>query len=552
MSAATDAAAPYILVVDDDPKLARILGETLRVRMADARVETCTSGEEALAQIAAKDFDVLVTDLLMPQTDGFALLREARQIRPEILAIFITGADDRELSMRALRAGAYDFIPKPVQPDELAASVRRATDTRRLRREVGRQQEALRRHAEELEQLVDARTRQLRDADRVKDEFLATISHELRTPLTAILGWARLLCDPRVDEAMRTQGIQAIARNARSQARLIDDLLDVSRIITGKLRLDVRTASFEPLVRDAVGAVLPAAQGKDLMIEVDVDPGIGELPGDPQRLQQVLWNLLANAVKFTPPGGRIKVSARKVGGWVEARVSDTGCGIRPELLPFVFDRLRQGDHDTGSRRGLGLGLAIVRHLVELHGGTVDAASEGEGLGATFTVRLPGRPRESSTDDLRIRPPATSLTEGDASETTRCLEGRHVLVVEDEEDAREIVGVMLRRAGAHVAEAGSAAEALDALRHDHIDVVLCDIGLPDEDGHALMRHVRQLPAAEGGDVPAIAFTAYARPEDRDRALEAGFQLHLAKPGPADLPEVVARVVAENPPATHARP
>ena len=530
-----------VLLVDDDPMLLRALGEMLARRLPEAEVETCSSPLAAVAIIEARRHDVVVSDLLMGGLSGLELLQRVKEMRPSALVVLITGAADRDLSVRALRGGAYDFIQKPIESDYLVACVRRAIETHRLRAEVERHQAALYRHAEELEQTVARRTEDLRRASRTKDEFLATISHELRTPLTAILGWARLLGSGRLDGAEQAQAIESIGKNARAQAQLIDDLLDVSRIITGKMRLEVREIDLFGVLDGALGVVLPAAQAKGIEVEPRIDEGIDPISGDPHRLQQVFWNLLSNAVKFTPTGGRVVVTMQRVPQGVEVAVQDTGSGIEADLLPFVFDRFRQGDSSSSSsRRGLGLGLAIARHLVELHGGTVSAESAGPGAGATFRVVLPS-PARAPSDALQKRRKLASMDRQADEEQAPRLAGVRVLVVDDEADTRHVLRLTLEHAGAEVDTAASAAEARAAWGRATPDVLLCDIGLGSDDGYALLRALRALPREGGGRVPAIALTGYARQEDRARALSAGFDLHLAKPGPPDLPQIVAGIL-----------
>jgi signal transduction histidine kinase len=531
-----EAGRARVLVVDDDRVLVRVLSDALSQRLEGVEVEACAFPMAAIERIEAGDVDVVVSDLVMAGLHGFELLERVKAIRPTSMVVLITGADDRDLSVRALRGGAYDFIQKPVDPDYLAACIRRAVETRRLRAAVERQQEALRRHAEELERTVAERTEELRRASRTKDEFLATVSHELRTPLTAILGWARLLCGGRLDASEQAQAIESIARNAKSQAQLIDDLLDVSRIITGKLRLDVRPVDLFRVLEGALGVVGPAAQAKDIKVETWTDEAVGAIQGDPHRLQQVFWNLLSNAVKFTPPGGHVAVRLVRCGEQVEVVVQDDGDGIEVDFLPHVFDRFRQGESHLSSRRGLGLGLAITQNLVELHGGRVTAHSAGPGTGATFTVVLPC-PTQKPGDPIRKRRPSPSPMEvGRAPEA--CLRGVRVLVIDDDADTRQVLRLMLEHAGASVGLASSVAEAHEAFRETRPDVLLCDIGLGSDDGYALLRALRALPKELGGGVPAVALTGYAKPEDRVRALVAGFDLHVAKPGPADLPAVLA--------------
>jgi len=535
-----------VLIVDDDPVFVAVLADVVRSRLHGALVEACVSPLTALRSIAAQDYDVVVSDLLMGGLHGLELLERVKAMRPTTLVVLMTGGDDRDLSVRALRGGAYDFIRKPVEADYLVASLHRALETRRLRAAVERQQATLRRHADELEQIVAARTEDLRRANRIKDEFLATLSHELRTPLTAILGWARLLCGGRLDAGEHTMAVDSIARNAKAQAQLIDDLLDVSRIITGKLQLDLQRVDLATALDGALGVVLPSAQTKGIEIVPRMGEGIDTLPGDPIRLQQVLWNLLSNAVKFTPPGGRIEVSVTRRGEQVAIEVKDSGAGIEPALLPFVFDRFRQGEGMHTSRRGLGLGLAIARHLVQLHGGAVTAASGGPGAGATFTVVLPcptGGPPSSAAKRGRLN----SSSRASTPDSARCLMAVRVLVVDDEADNREVLRLVLEKAGAVVETASSVTEALAAFEAARPDVLLCDIGLGREDGYDLMRQVRALPGGRGADIPAIALTGYAKPEDRAQALEAGFQLHLAKPGPPDLAMVVAGLLTDEEPS-----
>ena len=375
-------------------------------------------------------------------------------------------------------------------------------------------------------------------ANRLKDEFLATMSHELRTPLNAILGWASLLRRNPEDRKNVERGLATIERNAHSQARLIEDVLDVSRIISGKLRLDVRRANITAIVSAALDVVRPAADARrvQLVIEHDADQAI-ELVGDADRLQQVIWNLLSNAVKFTPPGGRVSVRVERVRSLVQLTVTDSGVGIPGEHLPFVFERFRQVDSSTTRKYGgLGLGLAIVRHLVELHGGQVAAASSGEGQGATFTVELPVRAVHESVAEARESSPNEPIA--DSAGTLTQLLGVKVLVVDDDEDSRLLLQSALERDGAWVKTADSAASAFDFLSRQRVDVIVSDIGMPDEDGISLMRRLRAAPG--GANLCAIALTAYARSEDVTQALEAGYQRHLAKP--ADIREL-SRTVAE---------
>jgi PAS domain S-box-containing protein len=372
---------------------------------------------------------------------------------------------------------------------------------------------------------------------RAKDAFLAMISHELRSPLSPILAWARLLRQGMLDDEKTQRALEAIERSAVSQAHLIDDLLDISRIVAGKLRLQVRPVQLTEVIEAAIEIVRPAAEARQIRLQTVLDTETGVIAGDPERLQQVLWNLLANAIKFTPKGGRVQITLERVNSHVEIAVSDTGQGIPAEFLPYLFERFQQAE--TGSARrygGLGLGLAIVRHIVELHGGTVYAESPGEGQGATFTVKLPRMIFARTAGELERRHPTVgALSEG---KDYPPLRGLRVLVVDDEPDSNEVVSAVLASCGAEVRVAGSAAEGLDELRHWKPDVLVSDIGMPGEDGYAFLGKVRAL-GGETGRIPAIALTAYATTEDRVRIFSAGFQVHIAKPiEPAELVTVVA--------------
>jgi PAS domain S-box-containing protein len=380
--------------------------------------------------------------------------------------------------------------------------------------------------------------RQAEESNRLKDEFLATVSHELRTPLTAVLGWAHLLRSGQLDEESSARALETIDRNARAQNRMIEELLDVSRIITGKLRLDVRPVDLPLVVEEAVESVRPAADAKAVRLQLVLDPRAGPVSGDPDRLQQVIWNLLSNAVKFTHKGGRVQVRLERINSHVELTVSDTGQGIETEFLPFVFDRFRQADMTKRrAHGGLGLGLAIARHLVELHGGAVSAASGGPGRGATFTVTLPLLVVRAEAGAAERRHP--TAVESLPYESGPALDGLRVLVVDDEPDTRELLAAVLKGRGAAVTLAASAGEALEALERETPHVLVSDIGMPGEDGYDLIRRVRALPPERGGNVPAAALTAYAREDDRIRALLAGFQIHIPKPvNPAELAAVVA--------------
>jgi PAS domain S-box-containing protein len=393
--------------------------------------------------------------------------------------------------------------------------------------------EAERNQMLEREQTLRAKAE---EASRLKDEFLATVSHELRTPLTSILGWAHLLRTGPFTAGEAANALEIIERNARAQSQLIDDLLDVSRIITGKLRVDLRHVDPISFVEAAIEAVRPAAEAKGIRVQKIMDTGVSSVSGDPGRLQQVIWNLLSNAIKFTARGGNVQVRLERVNSHIEIAVSDTGAGITPEFLPHVFDRFRQADQRTTRKYGgMGLGLSIVRHLVELHGGTVRAESTGEGQGAVFTVLLPVAPvYQAAIQGGRVHPAARDTLP--SFECVDRLDRVRVLVVDDEPDTRELLKVGLGQCGAEVTAAGSAAEALEAITAEVPDLLISDIGMPDEDGYELIRKVRTLPAERGGRVPAIALTAYARTEDRLQALRAGYHMHVPKP--VELAELVA--------------
>jgi signal transduction histidine kinase len=395
----------------------------------------------------------------------------------------------------------------------------------RLRAAEVRTREALRRQAEELER-----------ADRLKDEFLATLSHELRTPLSTILVWAHLLTKADLDRDARRRAEEAILRNAETQRELINDILDVSRIVSGKLSLDVAHVEVSAALDAALEVVRPAVEAKRIALDVDVEAG-GTIIGDAARLQQVLWNILSNAVKFTPEGGRVAIRVyRPDGDHAAISVADSGIGVSPDFLPRIFDRFSQQDASMSREHGgLGLGLAIVRHLVELHGGTVTAASEGAGLGSTFTVTLPlRRPAEAEAlEDATAPEEGTDLLAGGT-----VLAGIRILAVDDDADTRELLETVLGNLGAHVVLAESADAVLDRLQAEPFDVLLADIAMPGMDGYALIEAVRLLPGP-AAQVPAIAVTAFGRQEDRAKALAAGYQAHLSKPV---LPDQLAAAIA----------
>jgi signal transduction histidine kinase/CheY-like chemotaxis protein len=432
--------------------------------------------------------------------------------------------------IRAKGRAYYDASGAPTRFDGVTLDITELKLAEQRREEILAAERSAREEAERL--------------GRMKDEFLATLSHELRTPLNAILGWSQVLSRGPLDEEDARQGLEAIERNARAQTQMIEDLLDMSRIISGKVRLDVQRLTLGDVASAAVQSVRPSADVKGVRLSTVIDPYAGPVAGDSSRLQQVVWNLLTNAIKFTPRGGQVQVVLERINSYVQLSVSDTGEGISAEFLPHVFERFRQADASTTRRHGgLGLGLNIVKQLVELHGGTVQATSAGKGRGATFSFKLPLAiaALNNGSDPKDGEHPRIAAIPRHLADLPD-LSGITVLIVDDDADARTMVQRILGESRASVLAAASAAEALEILKRDRPTVLVSDIGMPGEDGYEFIRKVRALPPNTGGDTPAVALTAFARSEDRQRALRAGYQLHIAKPvEPLELITVCASLV-----------
>jgi signal transduction histidine kinase len=543
-----------ILIVDDLPE--KLLVYSALLEDLGAEIVTARSGREALKRVLEGEFAVILLDVNMPDIDGLETANLVRQHRHgrHTPIIFITSYADESHIVRGYELGAVDYILSPVIAPALRTKVRIFVDLYETHAALARSNQELesrvaertaelqesnqRLQAEVAERLLVeqereallARERVLRaeaeELSRLKDEFLATMSHELRTPLNAIFGWVTLLRTRRLDEATHERALETIERNARAQKRLIEDLLDVSRIVTGKVALELVAVDPRKVVEAALETMHPAADAKGLKMIPILDTQAGTVRGDYARLQQVVCNLLSNAIKFTPPGGEVEVSLARRGREIEIAVKDTGQGIKPEFLPLVFDRFRQED-GTISRRhgGLGVGLAIVRHLVELHAGSVEAHSDGENAGARFLIRLPAR-------EGGVQARALELSSSCGFGHKALLSDVRLLVVDDDPAARELISGMLQGYGAHVSLADSGQAALTLLFEHRPDVLIADLGMPGMDGYALIEQVRALDPDYGGKTPAIAVTAYASPQDRLRALQAGFQNHVTKPVEAE--------------------
>ena len=533
----TEAPAARLLVVDDEENIALTISEVLRLEGYE--VDVASSGSEAARLLdEGREYDLVLTDLHMEDGDGLSLLEDVRRRLPLTITVVLTGFAALETAIAALRHGAYDYLAKPCIIDELKHTVLRGIEHRRLMLAEREARSGLEELNRELEYRVEERTAELRrandelaEANRAKDIFLATLSHELRTPLTPILGWVNLLRagGAASDPAMLAQGLDAVERNARLQARLVDDLLDVSRVISGKLRIESEPVNLCKVVEQAVETVRADAESRDIRLSIDLPDCPIVVQGAPVRLQQVVWNLLSNAVKFTPRAGRVLVRAWREGGEARVEVADTGIGIATEFLPHVFDRFRQADGSTTRQYGgLGLGLAIVRALVELHGGWARAESDGLGKGARFTFGLPCAVAVEEADE------SSTDTEADVT-------GLPVLVVDDSTETVELLQLLFTRRGYDVVGAGSAAEAVRRAREKRPGVIISDISMPGIDGYTLLAELRRMPGLEG--VPAIALTGHAMDEDRARALAAGFAVHIAKPvDPDELLRVVRRLTA----------
>ncbi|HXA92932.1 MAG TPA: response regulator [Steroidobacteraceae bacterium] len=565
-----------VLIVDDLPE--KLLAHCAVLETLDADLITAQSGEEALKRVLQEDFAVILLDVNMPDIDGLetaTLIRRYKRSRHTPI-IFVTAYADEMQTSRGYELGAVDYILSPVIPEVLRTKVQAFVDLYQAQAGLAEANQALeRRVAErtaelqasnerlqgEIAERVRAQTEreallerekvlraEAEELSRLKDEFLATMSHELRTPLNAIFGWSTLMRTRRLDAATQERALETIERNARAQKRLIEDLLDVSRIVTGKVTLEVMVVELRRVITAAVESMLPAAQAKSIELVTLLDSESNIFRGDFARLQQVVCNLLSNAIKFTSRGGRVEVRLARHGDVAQLTITDSGQGIKPEFLPHVFDRFRQEDGSISRKHGgLGLGLAIVRYLIEMHGGTVEAASDGEGRGATFTVRLPVPEAEEAVESAAAAPTSAAAAKGTQ------LQGLHVLVVDDDPGARELLANMLQGYGARVSLASSGPVALTLLFEQRPHVVLADIGMPEMDGYTLIEQVRALDPHLGGRIPAVAVTAHASAQDRLRALHAGFQNHVAKPvEPEELAAVIKSVAAsERPAGTEAR-
>jgi signal transduction histidine kinase len=554
-----------ILVVDDRDE--NLMAVEAVLNDPGYRLVRARSGRDALKEVLDQDFALILLDVVMPGVDGYetaTLIRERPRSRQTPI-IFLTANDwGAQHVFRGYTVGAVDYLVKPVPADVLRSKVAVFV-------ELFNRQEALRIGHEELEQRIAERTRELAQtntalsaeveerkkiekervqllrreqaarleaerANRLKDEFLATLSHELRTPLNAIMGWAHVLGQTAHDRDTVTRAAAVIRQNATAQSQLIDDILDVSRIVGGKLVLDTTLVPLHGVIDAAIDALAPAAAAKSIDVNREIDCEIGVI-GDRDRLQQIIWNLVSNAVKFTPKGGKVSVRCRQAEGDAQIEVADSGIGISPEFLPYVFDRFRQADSSMSRRHsGLGLGMAIVRHLTELHGGTVSVESGGENKGTTFRVSLS---RHTGAAPAVPETPFRRQEQQAAEAELETLNGVHVLIVEDDADSRNVLAVLLQRLGALVEAVASAKEAYERVSNRRPDVLVSDIGMPEEDGYSLMRRVRQL----GGErkLPSIALTAYARKQDADEAIASGYDCHLPKPvAPADLIRAIKSV------------
>jgi signal transduction histidine kinase len=529
-------------IADNEGQLSGV-PDTVSVQQGTIQIDRCESREQALELIQEHDYEAILPTLAM-MVNGF---REAiREARPDTPLVVVLEPGEHTLAAEALGSGAYDVVIKPIDSDQLAVALGRAIQVRQLLRTIQTQRTQLERKAGDLDRAVEERVKELREANRIKDEFLATLSHELRTPLNSILGWAQLLRKGTLDEDTARRAINTIERSTKSLNEIIGDLLEVSRIVTGKFKLQVGPVRLGRIIEAALDAVRPALAAKGIHLQLSLDPDVGVVSGDPSRLQQVVWNLLSNAIKFTPPGGRVKVMLEKVGEDARITVEDSGEGIDPAFLPYVFDRFAQADSTFARKHGgLGLGLAIVRHLVEMHGGRVSAESSGIGNGAAFRISIPTLNAWALRNEYSHLIPPEKTT---GPLTRRTLQGLRILVVDDEADARELLTEVLEQRGARVIAVGSAHAALETLaelgRSLLPHVLISDIGMPGQDGFELIHKVRTKFGSHKR-IPAIALTAYARPEDRERVLAAGYDLHIAKPVEAsELVKAVQKVIEAN--------
>ena len=532
-----------------------ILAPTAR----DAAVTQAILTEAGVPCIAVKDLQALVREadlgaaaLLMTEEalsgDGVEPLLQLLGRQPDWsdlpIVLLLRGTMQTTVMGEILRSlGNVTLLERPAPMRTVASSVQSATRARKRQYQIRDQLRQLRAAHEENRELLareKAAGEEAQRASRIKDEFLATLSHELRTPLNAILGWAQLLAQGRHEPKTLDEGLEVIERNARVQTQIISDLLDMSRIVSGKVRLDMQRVDPGAMIQAAVDAVRPSAEVKGVHLRVMIDPLAGPVTGDPSRLQQVVWNLVSNSIKFTPAGGKVEVRLERVNSHVEITVSDTGEGIDPAFLPHVFERFRQADSSsTRGHGGLGLGLSIVHQLVEMHGGTVRAKSPGLGQGSTFIVLLPLRVTQEDGASARRHPLAAPEKSDDLCQAVD-LRGVRVVVVDDEPDARTLIKRLLEDCRATVVVAASASEAIEIVRAHPPDVIVSDIGMPEQDGYDFLRAVRKL----GVKSPAIALTAFARAEDRLRSLHAGYQNHLSKPvEPAELIATVASAIGK---------
>ena len=513
-----------LLVVDDE--------ESLRITTAAIFekegyiVDTASSGDQALDLLSKADYDLVLTDLHMEDGDGLSVLNQIRRQAPLTISVVLTGFASVESAIAALQEGAYDYLIKPCDIESMKHTIRRGVEHRRLMLAEQKARADLKQLNLDLEQRIEQRTAELKrlnaelaEANRAKDVFLATLSHELRTPLTPVVGWIKLLRSGTLDEKSVSQALDAIERNAWLQSKLIDDLLDTSRIATGKLHFEPKPTDMNVVVKAAVDTVRNSAASRNIELMVTLHPSSLVVMGEPVRLQQIAWNLLSNAIKFTDPGGRVSVITGIDETQAYLTVVDTGIGIAPEFLPHVFDRFRQADGSTSRRHGgLGLGLAIADALAKMHTGRLEAQSAGEGQGATFTLRL----------ELATTGNVVSET---VEQRVHSLEGLDVLIVEDSPDTLLLLSTIFRREGANVTTADSAAKALQCACMKRPHIIVSDIGMPETDGYQLLEQLRLLPGLS--DVPAIAISGYASEEDRERALAAGYLALVPKPVDVDV-------------------